>query len=1108
MTFLAALFLDTFDPSIVLPEGILGWTGWLAFLALTAGLLWHWRSHNRPLKRGEWVLAILLAAAAPLTSLLVGVRLPVGNALPVKDVISAPVGAALMIFSALPWMLAGGLLGPLAAAGIGLLAGLAQAAYDTHSLFTPLETAFLAVLFSVAVQQRYRTRLYAALRQPLIAAGLLALIYPLLSMTLGSFAGRGLLANRLDFAITHLPGVSIAVAVEFIFAGLVATMIARASPLAWGNRTPLQPAPYEISLQSRFLYSILPVAAALVLLLMVGAWFVAGTAASQMIETQMASVAKTAGDSIPYYHQAGQALIGELASDSRLSSAKDTELRAILENDLNIVPFFNQLFVIDLDDQIRAGFPQSEFAGGQLSLDEQVGVDLARNGVSIQSYTIPPAPQAATTRTSFIAPVLDAQGKARAVLIGQTNLNTNPFMLPVLNSLSSLAGSDGVGLVLDENDRIIYAPTPDLLMTQYTGQTGNGPLFYEDTANNGTRQMVYYRPSDGQSWAVALTIPAYRAQQIALGIALPLAGMILLLAAVSFLILRWGIRRVTGSLQQLSTQAGSLAQGELDQPVTQTGEDEVGQLRRSFERMRVSLKARLDELNRLLLVSQGVASSLEMSESVRQVLESAVGAGGASARIVLVPAVVPDLEGDETTPAPFSAGRQKERFAYLDDQILVLTRTQDRLVISNPGRTRLLHFPPGLPRPEALIAVALRHENQYYGALWLAYDQPHPFQEDEVRFIVTLAGQAALAAANTRLFLNAEIGRQRLAAILASSPDPILVTDQHDRLLLANPAAWQVFGMGLEAEQGQSIEQMIQQPELIQLLRANAEDKPSIEVTLPGERVFLATASTVFAEGQRVGRVCTLRDITHFKELDALKSEFVSTVSHDLRSPLTLMRGYATMLEMVGQLNDQQVGYVRKIIGGVDSMSRLVTDLLDLGRIDAGIGLQLELISVQDIVERVVGALQLQASQKHIQMTTEIVPGVTPLIEADPALLQQALQNLVENAVKYTRHDGKVAVRVYNRAEQIVFEISDTGIGISPMDQPRLFEKFYRGAQNVSKEQRGAGLGLSIVKSIADRHSGEVGVESQLGKGSTFLLSIPIRQGERLGLDAPGRRLS
>jgi two-component system phosphate regulon sensor histidine kinase PhoR len=228
--------------------------------------------------------------------------------------------------------------------------------------------------------------------------------------------------------------------------------------------------------------------------------------------------------------------------------------------------------------------------------------------------------------------------------------------------------------------------------------------------------------------------------------------------------------------------------------------------------------------------------------------------------------------------------------------------------------------------------------------------------------------------------------------------------------------------------------------------------------------------------------------------LDALKSEFVATVSHDLRSPLTLMRGYATMLEMVGDLNEQQNNYVHKIIAAVENMSRLVNNLLDLGRIEAGVDLQLEMVLVHDVVERVTGSLQLQASQKKIQLSVDIPNDTTPLLEADQALLQQALYNLVENAIKYTEPGGKVDVRVKTRLEGIVFEVSDSGIGIAPVDLPHLFEKFFRGAQREAKKQHGTGLGLAIVKSIAERHGGRVWVESQLGKGSTFSLLIPLRR--------------
>ncbi len=290
------------------------------------------------------------------------------------------------------------------------------------------------------------------------------------------------------------------------------------------------------------------------------------------------------------------------------------------------------------------------------------------------------------------------------------------------------------------------------------------------------------------------------------------------------------------------------------------------------------------------------------------------------------------------------------------------------------------------------------------------------------------------------------------------------------------------------------MEKIIQQGELVRLLTGFSQDRLSTEVRLPDGLMYMATASTVMAGDRPVGRICVLRDITHLKELDQLKSDFVSTVSHDLRSPLTLMRGYATMLEMVGELNEQQTNYVRKMVTGVENMTRLVNTLLDLGRIEAGLALQLEAIPIHDIVDRVVGGLQIQASQKQIQMTCEISQNMIPLVEADHALLRKAMHNLVENAVKYTDPGGQVQVRVYQDRERMVFEVIDSGIGIAPVDIPLLFKKFSRAGQKEAKKRPGSGLGLAIVKSVVERHQGQVWVESQLGKGSTFFFAIPFRQ--------------
>ena len=1087
--------------------GLVGWISFFLILFILIGLLWKLRDFNHLGGANGTGILLALVIATPLTSLLMGIRLPAGAALLPPEATADQTGPALMIFAALPWLLAGGLFGPASAAALAAFSGLLTGLWGTHNWFDPLELALLAIIFSIAVRQPYRTPAFRWLRSPLVAAALTGIAFVFIDLVIRPLSVQGEIASRLDYALTNLPINFLALAVQLFVAGLVAQIVARGVPHLWGYRGELRPSPAERSLRARFLLSMAPLAIAMIFALVIGDWLAAGWAARDMLEGRMSDAASLAADSVPYFLETGQNLISQLSADPRLLTQNSEELTQILANDMRQIPFFTQLTVLNLNSEVVASYPTANMVGPQAPIEEITGVKLAiEDGVPYQIFTIPPVEGEATAQVSFVAAVFDENSLIRAILIGRSDLEYNPFTRPIINSLQSLAQDDGVGMLLDEDQRILVHPDATKIMTRYDGPTPEEPSLVESTAPDGTRMLVYYHRAEGRPWSVVLSIPARRAQQYAVNIAAPLLGVVLLITAIALVVSRVGLRLITASLQNLAQEAGRLAQGKLDQPLSVEGEDEIGQLRYAFEQMRSSLKARLDELNRLLLVSRGVASSLEMSEAVQPVLESAVAAGASSARVVLTPSIIPELDGDTTTPISFGFGKGSEIYSSLDEQILALTRQQERLVQPNTNRPRLLNFVPGAPRPESLMAIALRHENLYYGTLWIAYDQAHIFSEEEVRFMVTLASQAALAAANTRLFLNAEVGRQRLAAILASSPDPVLVTDQHDRLLLANPAAWQALEMGISSELGQPINQVISQSDLLDLLQsvtaqsgstaqeiATAE-KQSKEVTLPDGRVYLATATPVLAEGQRVGRVCVMRDVTHFKELDALKSDFVATVSHDLRSPLTLMRGYATMLEMVGQLNEQQIGYVRKIIDGVESMARLVNNLLDLGRIEAGVGLQLEMIPIHDVIERVVSALQLQAAQKHITLTYEIPQQTIPLIEADQALLQQALHNLVENAIKYTRQDGKVHLRVRISHAGMVFEVSDNGIGVSPMDLPRLFEKFYRGAQQAAREQRGSGLGLAIVQSIAERHGGDVRAESQLGKGSTFFLTIPLSQ--------------
>jgi len=337
--------------------------------------------------------------------------------------------------------------------------------------------------------------------------------------------------------------------------------------------------------------------------------------------------------------------------------------------------------------------------------------------------------------------------------------------------------------------------------------------------------------------------------------------------------------------------------------------------------------------------------------------------------------------------------------------------------------------------------------------------------------------------------------RGRLKAILDSTTDAILVTDSRGHLMLANPAAEHAFGIKTADAVTRPLAQAIANEPLEQLFTRPAGDREALveEIPLPDGRILYASAATIAdSDGRAIGRVAVMRDITALKELDAMKDEFVATVSHDLRSPLTFMRGYVTMISTAGDLNEKQQEFVDKIIRGVDQMSELIDDLLDIGRIEAGVGIEMAPCEMSSLVRMVVAELSGRAEAKNLKLQLELPPTL-PLIVGDGALIKRAVANLVDNAIKYTP-EGSVTVRVRERDSYLVVSVSDTGIGIAPADQMRLFEKFYRIKRRDTIRIKGTGLGLAIVKSIAERHNGKAWVESKLGKGSTFHLALPKEQ--------------
>ena len=316
----------TSSPYLEWPQGLVGWAGWFIFAGVLLYFLYRWRKYNGHWGSKQVLLLVLLALCVPLSSLFMGIKLPASLGLPSPDLPRDFPAPTILILSAIPWMLAAGLLGLNAAAGLAFFAGLLQALWITHNPFTPLEICLLAILFAAAMQQNYRTRIYRAIHHPLIAALCLSVFYPLLSLATTPLVSRGFLASRMDFALTQLGGLSLSMAGALLIGGVFSEIIAASLPQVWGGHAPLVVSPSERSLQARFLYSIAPLAFALLLILLAANWIVAGNTARRLLSNQMANAAKIAAEGVPVYLGTGQTLMSEITKDPALLNGAPDEL--------------------------------------------------------------------------------------------------------------------------------------------------------------------------------------------------------------------------------------------------------------------------------------------------------------------------------------------------------------------------------------------------------------------------------------------------------------------------------------------------------------------------------------------------------------------------------------------------------------------------------------------------------------------------------------------------------------------------------------------------------------------------------------------------------------
>ncbi|MBC7262797.1 MAG: GAF domain-containing protein [Chloroflexi bacterium] len=417
----------------------------------------------------------------------------------------------------------------------------------------------------------------------------------------------------------------------------------------------------------------------------------------------------------------------------------------------------------------------------------------------------------------------------------------------------------------------------------------------------------------------------------------------------------------------------------------------------------------------------------------------------------------------------------------------------------------------------SLICVPLFSDGRAIGALTAMSPERDAFNTESLNLLDAFADQAAVAVKNARLYERLTQEQRQTAAlyqrvyeksneleaILRGIGDGVIVTDPKLRLLLVNPVATRIFGIGSDVDTSVPISQLVlDHAALSQLFEdalANPDKAVAREITLSKgdkEMIFAALASTVRgADGNVRGVVTVLRDVTSQKELDRMKSDFLSVVSHELKTPLHSIKGFVDIILMgkTGEINEVQRDFLQTVMDQATQLQNLINDLLEFSRLESGqVKLRPEPMSLYEVADRVVGRLKPLADQGGVNLKSDIAADFT-VIEADAARVEQVITNLVDNAIKFTPSGGRVVISAEDRGNHVQVSVSDTGIGIPPEEQERIFDRFYQVEKGPTRSYRGTGLGLTICKHIVEHHHGRIWVESREGEGSVFHFTLPKR---------------
>ena len=452
----------------------------------------------------------------------------------------------------------------------------------------------------------------------------------------------------------------------------------------------------------------------------------------------------------------------------------------------------------------------------------------------------------------------------------------------------------------------------------------------------------------------------------------------------------------------------------------------------------------------------------------------------------------------------------------------VLQHNEPAIITGIDQDERWVVDPKKKGQSQSVLAVPLSTGDDVLGVMLLFHSEPNYFTAEHQELVMAAAHQITVMIKNTELYRLIRNQAERLGtmlrtqradasqrlAILESITDGVVVTDVESKIVAVNRSAQQFLGVSEDEVVGQDVRNLYRNfpadvtdavvEAASQLVATDAARSysPRTEVLLERDKRVLSAyfAPILDEETECQGVVTVLRDITREREIAQAKSEFVSIVAHELRTPMTSIKGYADLIlsGAAGSVSETQMQFLRVIRTNVERLAALVGDLLDISRIEAGrVKFDIRPLRMDEVAREVVDSLQGEIVRRNLELEVDI-PTHLPQVQGDRNRIVQVLTNLVSNAYKYTPPGGRITLALHRANGELQVDVSDTGIGIAPTDSDRVFERFYRADHDLVRQQTGTGLGLPIAKSIVEMHGGRMWVRSELGKGSTFSFSLPV----------------